>query len=44
MAHHKTQQGEAFELLRRASQNLNRKLYDVALDVLATGELPLGGH
>jgi AmiR/NasT family two-component response regulator len=31
---------EAFELLRRASQDQNRKLHELALDVLSTGELP----
>ena len=32
---------EAFALLRRASQHLNRKLRDVAAEVERTGELPL---
>jgi hypothetical protein len=32
--------GEAFDLLRRASQNLNRKLADVAQHLAETGELP----
>lgn len=40
MAHHTLRQDEAFDLLRHASQDLNRKLYDVALDVVSTGELP----
>jgi GAF domain-containing protein len=31
---------EAFELLRQASQHLNRKLYDVAAEVNRTGRLP----
>ncbi|WP_255687318.1 GAF and ANTAR domain-containing protein [Pseudonocardia sp. TRM90224] len=31
---------EAFTLLRRASQHLNRKLRDVALEVADTGEIP----
>ena len=31
---------EAFGLLRRASQDQNRKLHELALDVLSTGELP----
>ena len=33
-------QDEAFDLLRRASQHLHRKLRDVAADVVETGELP----
>jgi AmiR/NasT family two-component response regulator len=33
-------QDEAFDLLRWASQHLNRKLRDVAADVIETGELP----
>jgi AmiR/NasT family two-component response regulator len=32
--------GEAFDLLRRASQRLNRKLADVAQRLAETGELP----
>jgi hypothetical protein len=38
--------GEAFDLLRRASQLLNRKLTDVARDLAETGELPntISGH
>jgi hypothetical protein len=32
--------GEAFDLLRRASQRLNRKLADVAQQLAETGELP----
>ena len=40
MAFHKVPQDEAFELLRRTSQDLNRKLYALAKEVLATGELP----
>jgi hypothetical protein len=32
--------GEAFDLLRRASQHLNRKLADVAQHLAETGELP----
>jgi len=40
MAFHKVPQAEAFELLRRASQDQNIKLYAVAREVLATGELP----
>lgn len=33
-------QDEAFALLRRASQHLHRKLRDVAVEVVDTGELP----
>ena len=40
MAFHKVPRDEAFELLRRTSQDLNRKLYSLAREVLATGELP----
>ncbi|WP_185748809.1 ANTAR domain-containing protein [Humibacillus xanthopallidus] len=40
MAQHKMQQTEAFELLRRTSQDQNRKLYELALDVVRTGEFP----
>jgi hypothetical protein len=32
--------GDAFDLLRRASQRLNRKLVDVAEHVTESGELP----
>jgi ANTAR domain/GAF domain len=32
--------GDAFDLLRRASQRLNRKLVDIAEDLTETGELP----
>jgi AmiR/NasT family two-component response regulator len=32
--------GEAFTLLRSASQHLNRKLRDIAAEVVDTGELP----
>ncbi len=32
--------GEAFDMLRRASQRLNRKVADVALHLAETGELP----
>lgn len=44
MALKKLPQDEAFELLRRTSQDQNRKLYAVALDVIATGELPSCSH
>ena len=40
MAHHKMQQVDAFELLRSTSQDQNRKLYELALEVVNTGELP----
>lgn len=37
MAQHKLTRDQAFDLLRIASQNTNRKLRDVALDVIDTG-------
>jgi AmiR/NasT family two-component response regulator len=40
MSQHKMQQSEAFELLRQTSQDQNRKLYELAMDVVNTGELP----
>ena len=40
MAQHKVQQADAFDLLRRTSQDQNRKLYELALAVVSTGELP----
>ncbi|HET9650471.1 MAG TPA: GAF and ANTAR domain-containing protein [Microlunatus sp.] len=40
MAVHKVTADEAFELLRTASQNLNRKLSLIAEDVTLTGALP----
>lgn len=40
MSRHQLRQKDAFELLRRTSQNQNRKLYDLALAVIDTGELP----
>jgi GAF domain-containing protein len=36
--------GEAFDILRRASQHLNRKLRDVAQDLVDTGERPTTGR
>ncbi|GAA0476836.1 hypothetical protein Aca07nite_84930 [Actinoplanes capillaceus] len=33
--------GEAFDLLRRVSQRLNRKLADVAEQLTETGEVPV---
>ena len=35
---------EAFDILRRASQNLNRKLREVAQDLVDTGERPDTGQ
>lgn len=43
MAQHKVQQAEAFDRLSRCSQAQNRKVYDIALHVLTTGELPTVG-
>jgi AmiR/NasT family two-component response regulator len=40
MALRKVTREEALDLLRRTSQDQNRKLSDLALDVLNTGELP----
>jgi hypothetical protein len=40
MAHHRVTQENAFELLRRTSQQLQRKLRDVAVTVVETGALP----
>ncbi len=40
MAINKVGRSQAFDLLRRTSQHQNRKLYDLALDVISTGELP----
>jgi len=40
MALHKVRKDEAFELLKRTSQDQNTKLYTLAREVLATGELP----
>ena len=40
MARHQVTQDQAFGLLRMASQNANRKLHDVALEVADTGALP----
>jgi transcriptional regulator with GAF, ATPase, and Fis domain len=40
MAHHKITEQAAFALLRAASQNLHRKLRDIAIDVTQTGTLP----
>ncbi|MDQ1736894.1 MAG: hypothetical protein QOH56_3145 [Pseudonocardiales bacterium] len=43
MAHHRVTQEQAFALLRVASQNLHRKLRDIAADVVETGALPEHG-
>jgi hypothetical protein len=40
MAHHKLTQTQAFDLLRIASQNTNRKMRDIAEEVTITGTLP----
>lgn len=40
MAHHRVTQEQAFQLLRRASQQLQRKLRDIAVTVVETGALP----
>lgn len=41
---HKITGDQAFELLRTTSQQLNRKLHDIAYDVTQTGELPERRH
>jgi AmiR/NasT family two-component response regulator len=40
MANHKTTEAQGFELLRLISQSTNRKLRDVADEVVQTGTLP----
>ncbi|GAB2486075.1 GAF and ANTAR domain-containing protein [Jatrophihabitans fulvus] len=40
MSDHKITQDQAFDLLRRSSQRLHRKLHDVADEVTETGTLP----
>jgi GAF domain-containing protein len=40
MAHHRLDEHDAFDALRVASQRLNRKLREIAEDVIRTGELP----
>ena len=40
MALGKIPREEAFQVLRRTSHDHNRKLHEVALEVLSTGELP----
>lgn len=41
---HKITGDDAFDLLRRSSQSLNRKLRDVAEDVVRNGQLPDDTH
>ncbi len=43
MAEHKVTREQAFDLLSIASQHANRKLADIAEDVVATGLLDVGG-
>jgi GAF domain-containing protein len=40
MERERVSSGQAFDVLRRASQHLNRKLRDVAQDLVDTGERP----
>jgi hypothetical protein len=40
MYRHRVTYEQGFDLLRIASQNLHRKLFEVAEDVLAAGQLP----
>lgn len=40
MERHRLSADQAFRVLAQVSQDLNRKLYDIALDLTATGELP----
>ncbi|MGQ7296448.1 GAF and ANTAR domain-containing protein [Quadrisphaera sp. KR29] len=40
MERHKLSPDQAFAVLSQLSQDLNRKLYDIAADLSATGELP----
>jgi hypothetical protein len=44
MAMHKVTREQAFDLLRIASQNTNRKLHEVALDVIETGAVDVTPH
>ncbi|TQM57928.1 GAF and ANTAR domain-containing protein [Humibacillus xanthopallidus] len=44
MGQHKLTRDQAFDLLRIASQNTNRKLRDVALDVIDTGDVDVTPH
>ena len=40
MERYRIPEDRAFDLLRRLSQDLNRKVADIAGDIVATGELP----
>jgi len=44
VAQHRLTRDQAFDLLRIASQNTNRKLHDVALDVIDTGAVDVTPH
>lgn len=44
VAQHRLTRDQAFDLLRIASQNTNRKLHDVALDVIDTGAVDVAPH
>jgi len=44
MGQHHISRTEAFDLLRMASQNSNRRLYEIALEVVETGQLPSLGR
>lgn len=44
MGQHKLTREQAFALLRIASQNANRKLHEVALDVIDTGAVDVSPH
>ncbi|MEW1953162.1 GAF and ANTAR domain-containing protein [Terrabacter sp. NPDC080008] len=44
VAQHRLTREQAFDLLRIASQNTNRKLHDVALDVIDTGTVDVAPH
>ena len=43
MMDHSVSEPEAFQILRRASMDSNRKLRDLAGDVVLTGQLPVAG-
>ena len=40
MARHHLTADQAFDTLRMASQNTNRRMAEIALDVAETGEMP----
>ena len=44
MGQHRLTRDQSFDLLRIASQNTNRKLHDVALDVIDTGTVDVSPH